>query len=284
MALGRGLGAILDEVGQAYESESEGFSSNASGQIREIDVEDIYPNPYQPRKYFDNEALIELAESIKEYGLLQPIVVIDKGDDEYLLVAGERRLRAHELAKFDTIKAIVADFNIDDTRLRELALIENIQRENLNSIELAHSYDELIKVYEITHDELSSVVHKSRSQITNTLRLLMLSDYVQKKLISSEISQGHAKILVGFDEKEQKRLVDTIIGQKLSVREAEILAKRLKNLPNNPLNPTQENGFMSERKEKFSKKLPFPFKLKNDAIEIKFKSEDEVEKFLSMLN
>ena len=284
MALGRGLGAILDEVGQAYESESEGFSSNASGQIREIDVEDIYPNPYQPRKYFDNEALIELAESIKEYGLLQPIVVIDKGDDEYLLVAGERRLRAHELAKFDTIKAIVADFNIDDTRLRELALIENIQRENLNSIELAHSYDELIKVYEITHDELSSVVHKSRSQITNTLRLLMLSDYVQKKLIGSEISQGHAKILVGFDEKEQKRLVDTIIGQKLSVREAEILAKRLKNLPNNPLNSTKENGFMRERKEKFSKKLPFPFKLKNDAIEIKFKSADEVEKFLSMLN
>jgi len=284
MALGRGLGAILDEVGQAYESESEGFSSNTSGQIREIDVEDIYPNPYQPRKYFDNEALLELAESIKEYGLLQPIVVIDKGDDEYLLVAGERRLRAHELAKFDTIKAIVADFNIDDTRLRELALIENIQRENLNSIELAHSYDELIKVYEITHDELSSVVHKSRSQITNTLRLLMLSDYVQKKLIGSEISQGHAKILVGFDEKEQKRLVDTIIGQKLSVREAEILAKRLKNLPNTPLNPIKENGFMSERKEKFSKKLPFPFKLKNDAIEIKFKSEDEVEKFLSMLN
>ncbi|MCK5855353.1 MAG: ParB/RepB/Spo0J family partition protein [Sulfurovaceae bacterium] len=284
MALGRGLGAILDEVGQAYENEAGSFSSNSSGQIREIDLDDISPNPYQPRKYFDKEALAELAESIKEYGLLQPIVVIDKGDDEYLLVAGERRLRAHELTELDTIKAIIADFNIDDARLRELALIENIQRENLNSIELAHSYDELIKVYEITHDELSSVVHKSRSQITNTMRLLMLSNYVQKKLINSDISQGHAKILVGFDENHQKKLVDTIIGQKLSVREAELLAKNSKNIEKLSLNPKKESSFINEHKEKFSGKLPFSFKLKNDTIEIKFKDEEEVEKFLSMLN
>jgi len=284
MALGRGLGAILDEVGQAYENEAGDFSSNSSGQIQEIDIDDISPNPYQPRKHFDKEALAELAESIKEYGLLQPIVVIDKGDDEYLLVAGERRLRAHELAEFDTIKAIIADVDIDDRRLRELALIENIQRENLNSIELAHSYDELIKEYDITHDELSSVVHKSRSQITNTLRLLMLSNYVQEKLINGYVSQGHAKILVGFDEREQKRLVDTIIGQKLSVREAEILAKNFKNLPNEPLTSKKYDGFIEGHEERISLKLPFPFKLKNDSIEIKFKDEKEVEKFLSMLN
>ncbi len=284
MALGRGLGAILDEVGQAYENEAGGFNSNSSVQILDIDIEDISPNPYQPRKHFDKEALSELAESIKEYGLLQPIVVIDKGDDEYLLVAGERRLRAHELAEFDTIKAIVADFNIDDARLRELALIENIQRENLNSIELAHSYDELIKEYNITHDELSAVVHKSRSQITNTLRLLILSNYVQKKLINGDISQGHAKILVGFDELEQKRLVDTIIGQKLSVRETELLAKNFKNLPNEPLDSKKYTGFIVSHEEKISGKLPFPFKLKNDTIEIKFKDEEEVERFLSMLN
>ena len=286
MALGRGLGAILDEVGQAYENEAGGLNVNSSGQIRELDIEDISANPYQPRKYFDEEALWELAESIKEYGLLQPIVVIDKGDDEYLLVAGERRLRAHELAELDTIKAIIADVDIDDARLRELALIENIQRENLNSIELAHSYDELIKVYNITHEELSSVVHKSRSQITNTLRLLMLSNYVQKKLISGVISQGHAKILVGFDNNEQKRLIDTVIGQKLSVRETEVLAKRLKNLPNDMLNSKKERDFItiSEHREKFSGKLPFQFKLKSDTIEIKFKNEEEVEKFLSMLD
>ena len=284
MALGRGLGAILDEVGQAYENETGGYSSNSSGQVREIELEDISPNPYQPRKYFDEEALHELCESIKRHGLLQPIVVIDKGDDEYLLVAGERRLKAHELAGFETIKAIIADVDIDEARLRELALIENIQRENLNSIELAHSYDELIKVYEITHDELSSVVHKSRSQITNTLRLLVLSKYVQKKLIEGSISQGHAKILVGFDEKEQKKLVDTIIGQKLSVREAELLAKKSKNLENEPLVSKKKSNFISKHQEGFSGKLPFSFKLKNDAIEIKFENEEEVQKFLSMLN
>ena len=284
MALGRGLGAILDEVGQAYENEAGDFSSNSSGQIREIDLEDISPNPYQPRKHFDKEALLELSESIKRHGLLQPIVVIDKGDDEYLLVAGERRLRAHELANFDTIKAIIADVDIDDARLRELALIENIQRENLNSIELAHSYDELIKVYDITHDELSLVVHKSRSQITNTLRLLILSNYVQKKLINGDISQGHAKIIVGFDVKEQKRLVDTIIGQKLSVREAEVLAKNSKNSSTEILSSKKEISFTTQHQEQFSGKLPFFFKLKGDAIEIKFKNEDEVEKFLSMLN
>ena len=284
MALGRGLGAILDEVGQAYENEAGSFNSNSSAQIRDIDIEYISPNPYQPRKNFDKEALSELAESIKEYGLLQPIVVIDKGDDEYLLVAGERRLRAHKLAGLDTIKAIVADFNIDDARLRELALIENIQRENLNAIELAHSYDELIKEYNITHDELSAVVHKSRSQITNTIRLLVLSNYVQKKLINGDISQGHAKILVGFGEDEQKRLVDTIIGQKLSVRESELLAKSSKNLPDKPLNSTKSLGFIGSHKEKLSQKIPFPFKLKNDTIEIKFKDDKEVEKFLSLLN
>jgi ParB family chromosome partitioning protein len=284
MALGRGLGAILDEVGQAYENETRDAISNTSGEVREIDLDDITPNPYQPRKYFDEEALLELSESIKQHGLLQPIVVVDKGDDEYILVAGERRLRAHELAAFDTIKAIIADVDIDDTKLRELALIENIQRENLNAIELAHSYDELIKVYEITHDELSTVVHKSRSQITNTLRLLVLSDYVQKKLIKGDISQGHAKILVGFKEKEQRLLVDTIIGQKLSVREAELLAKNSKNLNKEPMVLEKESGFMQEHSEKFSGKLPFPFKLKRDAIEIKFKNREEVERFLEMFN
>lgn len=284
MALGRGLNAILDEVGQAYENETGGSSANSTGQVREVDIEDISPNPYQPRKYFDKEALFELSESIKRHGLLQPIVVIDKGDDDYLLVVGERRLRAHELAGLATIKAIIADVDIDDARLRELALIENIQRENLNSIELAHSYDELIKVYDITHDELSSVVNKSRSQITNTLRLLILSKYVQKKLIDGSISQGHAKILVSFEDIEQKRLVDIIIGQKLSVREAEILAKNSKTLEKEPLILKKDSNFMSEHKDRFSGKLPFSFKLKNDTIEIKFKNEKEVEKFLSMLN
>lgn len=279
MALGRGLGAILEEVGQAYDNE---VAEASADQIREINVNAISANPYQPRKTFDKEALRELSESIKRHGLLQPIVVIEK-DDGYLLVAGERRLRAHKLAGLDTIKAVIADVEIDDAKLRELALIENIQREDLNAMELAHSYDELIKVYEITHDELSEVVNKSRSQITNTLRLLSLSSYVQKRLIDGAISQGHAKILVGFEEDDQKLLVDTIIGQKLSVRESEILAKNRKNRDEVDVTPKKKSSFIDNYKNSLKKTLPFAFKVKNNSLEINFKSDDEIEKFLKML-
>jgi len=281
MALGRGLGAILEEVGQAYDSEI-GTTNASSDQIREIDVNEITPNPYQPRKTFEKDALRELSESIQRHGLLQPIVVIEK-DDGYLLVAGERRLRAHKLANFETIKCVVADVAIDDAKLRELALIENIQRENLNAMELAHSYDELIKVYAITHDELSHVVNKSRSQITNTLRLLALIPYVQEKLTSGNISQGHAKILVGFNEKEQRVLVDTIIGQKLSVRETEQLAKNKKIQDEGPKSEEKKVNFITSYKRQFEEYLPFKIKLKNNSLEINFKNDDEIENFLKML-
>ena len=281
MALGRGLGAILEEVGQAYDNEV-GTANASANQVCEIDVNSISANPYQPRKRFEQEALHELTESIKRYGLLQPIVVIEK-DNGFLLVAGERRLRAHKLAGLDSIKAIIADVDIDDAKLRELALIENIQREDLNAMELAHSYDELIKVYEITHDELSEVVNKSRSQITNTLRLLALSSYVQNKLIEATISQGHAKILVGFDEDDQKLLVDTIIGQKLSVRESEALAKNKKNRDQSKVSPAKKTSFIENYKSSLTERLPFPFKVKNNSLEINFKSDAEIEKFLKML-
>jgi len=282
MALGRGLGAILDEVGQAYDSE---MGSSYEGEVvREVEVDEISPNPYQPRKTFDPVALQELADSIVRHGLLQPIVVIEK-DDGYLLVAGERRLRAHKLANLETIRCVIADVNIDDVKLRELALIENIQREDLNAIELAHSYDELIKVYEITHDELSTVVNKSRSQITNTLRLLALSSYVQEKLTMGIISQGHAKVLVGFSEKEQRVLVDTIIGQKLSVRESEMLAKKRKsNEDEEMLTPVKKvESFVNHYEQKIKERLPFAYKVKNNALEINFKDQEEIEKFLNML-
>jgi ParB family chromosome partitioning protein len=284
MALGRGLGAILEEVGQAYDSEMGGTSYTETDAIRDIDVNDITPNPYQPRKTFDKDALQELSDSIVRHGLLQPVVVVEK-DDGYLLVAGERRLRAHKLADLKTIKCVVADVDIDDVKLRELALIENIQRENLNSIELAHSYDELIKVYDITHDALSEVVNKSRSQITNTLRLLSLSNYVQKKLIDGLISQGHAKLLVGFDEKEQKVLVDTIIGQKLSVRESELLSKSKKDDESELVvfRKSKTTSFLVNYEKKIKEQLPFSVKVKNNALEINFKDIKEIEKFLNML-
>jgi len=284
MALGRGLGAILDEVGQAYDSEV-GSRSYDHDSVREIQVNEITPNPYQPRKTFDANALQELSDSIVKHGLLQPIVVIEK-DNGYLLVAGERRLRAHKLANLETIKCIIADVDIDDLKLRELALIENIQRENLNAIELAHSYDELIQVYKITHDKLSDVVHKSRSQITNTLRLLALSEYVQKKLIAGDISQGHAKLLVGFDEDNQRKLVDTIIGQKLSVRESELFIKKKKQRELEEFDSIpvlKKRSFVSDYENELQTKLPFGVKVKSNTLQINFKNDEEVKKFLNML-
>jgi len=284
MALGRGLGAILDEVGQAYDSEVNGSNYDTEA-VREISVDTISPNPYQPRKSFDAEALRELSNSIVKHGLLQPIVVIKK-DDGYLLVAGERRLRAHRLANLETIKCVVADVDIDEGKLRELALIENIQREDLNAIELANSYDELIQVYSITHDELSNVVHKSRSQITNTLRLLSLSKYTQDKLMDGAISQGHAKLLVSFDENTQRRLVDTVIGQKLSVRETELLVKKKKSENSEEIELTamkKNTSFMSGYEKTIQERLPFGVTVKNNTLQINFKDDKEVEDFLNML-
>ena len=286
MALGKGLGAILEEVGQAYEQEMVGSdqlkAENNNILVEELEVKNISANPYQPRKYFDEHALVELSESIKSHGLLQPIVVLEK-EDGYLLVAGERRLRAHKLANIEKIKAIIADVDIDSAKLRELALIENIQRENLNAIELANSYAELIEVHNITHEELSAVVHKSRSQITNTMRLLALSPYVQKKLLKGKISQGHAKVLIGLDPERQKVITDTIIGQKLSVRETEKIVKQDKQGKKSIKTVNTQTDWTDTYKDDLEKFLPFRYKIRSKKLEILFQDETELQKFIEII-
>ena len=219
MALGRGLDSILGDVEQAYNKELN------KELVAEIDIDRIQPNPFQPRRKFSDEALKELSQSIDRHGLIQPIIVIKDGSD-FILIAGERRLRATKLLGLSKIKAIVA--NIADKKLRELALIENIQRENLSPIELANAYQELINEYKITQETLSSIVKKSRTQITNTLRLLGLDEHTKSLIDDGKITQGHAKIMVGLSSQDQKLVADTIIGQKLSVRDTENLVKRLK--------------------------------------------------------
>jgi len=221
--LGRGLDAILGDVELAYTKELE---SGKKDMVLELEIDKIKPNPYQPREIFDESAIKELSQSIERHGLIQPIIVFEK-DDGYCLIAGERRLRATKLLNKKTIKAIVAD--IKSQNLRELALIENIQREDLNPVELAHSYKELIDEYQITQEDLSNIIKKSRSQITNTLRLLTLSKETMEALKENKISQGHAKVLVGLEKEEEIKVLNTIIGQKLNVRETENLVKRLKN-------------------------------------------------------
>ncbi len=277
-ALGRGLSAIIDDVEEAYRQDIQ----DSNDLVREIDVERITPNPFQPRTYFNEGALEELSESIKKHGLLQPIIVIEK-DGKYTLLAGERRLRATKLAGFKTIKAIVAD--IESKNLRELALIENIQREDLNPVELAISYKELIEEYSITQEELSSIIHKSRTQITNTLRLLSLSEKTKELLSNGKLSQGHAKVLVGLSELDEERVINTILGQKLSVRETESLVKKIKS-KEEVTSVNKKEIFIPKEinkvREKLSK-LGFKTKIFKNSVTITFDEDNKIEEFLKKL-
>ena len=282
MALGRGLGELLGEVESAYESSTR---SNKSG-VNRIDVSSIKANPNQPRKIFDEEKLSDLSESIKEHGLLQPIIVIENDDNSYTLVAGERRLRAHKLAKIDKIKAIIID--ADEFKLRELALIENIQRDDLNVIELAYCYAQLLNEHNITHEELSRKVFKSRTSITNTLRLLQLSSYVQQFLATDKISAGHAKVMLGLSNDEQKMVCDSIIGQKLSVRETEKLVKELKEKNSDKPKKNKEiSSYDINPLKNLMNKLQendLKVKVEKNYFKIEFNSQDDIEKISSYFN
>jgi ParB family transcriptional regulator, chromosome partitioning protein len=273
--LGRGLDALLGEIDEAYENEGTKKDS-----VLEISLKDIRPNPFQPRKTFDEESLQELSESIKNDGLLQPIVVTEDIDG-YVIVAGERRFRASKLAKLKTIRSIIV--NSDNDKMRQMALIENIQRDELNAIELAYAYSELIKIHEITHDELSGMIHKSRTHITNTIRLTQLSQKTQKALSEKKITAGHAKVLIGLDEKQQQLIVNSIIGQKLSVREVESMIKNMKetSLVAPKIKESISYDF-SSLKERFQT-LGYRSKFSQNKLTIEFEDENQIEQFLALL-
>ena len=277
--LGRGLEAILGDVELAYKAE---LNEGNSDMVKDIDLDLIVENPYQPRKNFDETALRELSESIKRHGLIQPIIVIEK-DGGYMLIAGERRFRATKLLGESRIKAIVAD--IESQSLRELALIENIQREDLNPIELANSYKELIDEYKITQDGLANIIHKSRVQITNTMRLLSLSAVTQEYIKEGKLTQGHAKVIVGLEPNDEKTAVDTIIGQRLSVRETENLVKNLKNkLPPKTALKLDERYLerLANLKEIFSK-FDVPVKIKGKKITIEFDDVADIDRLINKI-
>lgn len=215
--LGMGLSALLGEA-----SRPSAAPANHSGP-REVEIARIRPNPNQPRVQFDEDALDELAKSIAARGVLQPILLRASGDG-FEIVAGERRWRAAQRAQLHSIPAIVRD--IDDTSMAEIALIENIQRADLNAIEEAEGYRQLIERYGHTQDDVGRIVHKSRSHVANLLRLLDLPDPVQQALIRGEISMGHARAVATAEDPEG--LVAEIVAKGLSVRDAERLAKRAK--------------------------------------------------------
>ena len=219
--LGRGLAALLDEAVRPSMPPAEGSADEAARGVREIEVARIRPNPAQPRVRFDEEAIAELADSIRERGVLQPILVRPDGSD-FQLVAGERRWRAAQKARLHAIPAIVRE--ISDSIAAEIALIENIQRQDLNAVEEAEGYRKLIERHGHTQEEVAKLVHKSRSHVANLLRLLDLPAEVKQLLLRGDISMGHARAIATAPE--PAALAREIVEKGLSVRQAEALAKR----------------------------------------------------------
>ncbi len=274
--LGRGLGAILEDVEAGY------LKSIPQKGIKEIEIEKIKPNPFQPRKTFNEESIKELAASIQKHGLMQPIIVIEN-EGEYILVAGERRLRAVKSLGKENIKAIISDISLKD--LREYALIENIQREDLNAIEIAYSLKSLIDEFGFTHEELAKNLGKSRTYISNMLRLLNLPESVQDKLSQNKITYGHAKVLLGLKEDEINKAVEKIEKEHLNVRETEKYIKNLK---------TKENYTNKEKDEEFNKeileialkfkKIGLKVEIGKDYLKMKFKNETDLEKLKEFMD
>ena len=221
--LGKGLSALLEHAETDITSNrpSEAVKQVVGG-ISTIPVANIEANPFQPRNQFQKEPLMELANSIKEHGVIQPVTVRKMGRDRFQLISGERRFRASQIAGLEEIPAYVRIAN--DQTMLEMALVENIQRVDLNAIEVALSYERLIKECELTQEGLSEKVGKKRSTVTNYLRLLKLSDLVQLALMNKEISMGHARALLAAEnEKEQKKVLELILRDGLSVRQTEAL-------------------------------------------------------------
>lgn len=216
-ALGRGLDALIS---------TEKVNTAGSGSICEIAIEQIFPNPNQPRREFDESALQELSDSIRELGIVQPITLRDQGDGTYLIIAGERRWRASQMAGLKAIPAYVR--TVDDENMMEMALIENIQREDLNALEIALAYQHLLEQYNLTQERLSERVGKNRSTITNYLRLLKLPATIQMGLKDRRLDMGHARALLSInDPKLQIRAYNEIVSQGLSVHKVEEMVREL---------------------------------------------------------
>ncbi|MCK9451953.1 MAG: ParB/RepB/Spo0J family partition protein [Bacteroidales bacterium] len=260
-ALGRGLEAILRSPDTDITSAD--ISGNyVAGAIAEIDVSKIDANPFQPRSDFDDLALRELAASIKTQGVIQPVTVRKLGYDKYQLISGERRLRATKLAGIETIPVFIRVAN--DEQMLEMALVENIHRENLNAVEVAISYQRLIDECQLTQEKLSERVGKSRTTITNFLRLLKLPPEVQIALRDGHITMGHARALINLDDDNQQLIIlQQIIEDELNVRQVEALMRQLNN-------PTQKMA-----KPRAAKNV-LPEKLRQDIVQLEEKLETKV--------
>jgi len=282
--LGRGLSALFEseiEEDQVQEKPLKGEM------IENISVDQLNPGQYQPRKRFDEESLQELADSIIEQGLMQPIIV-RKSENNFEIIAGERRWRAAKLAKLETIPVIVREIN--DRTASVIALIENMQRVDLSSIEEAEGIKKMIDEFGMTHEEASDAVGKSRSAVSNLLRLLQLTDFVKDKLNLGDIDMGHARALISLSADQQNMVCQKIINEKLSVRKVEeLIQSGITKVNNKKISKdNNKNNDIEILQKEFSDKLGFPVTIENKnnnsgLIKIKYRNLDELDILLNKL-
>lgn len=280
--LGRGLENIFGEGLEQAILDIEGSVKDHPENAKEISLDEIRSNPHQPRKHFDAEKLQELATSIKEYGVFTPIIV-KKSVKGYELIAGERRTKAARLAGLETIPAIIVEY--DESQMMEVALIENIQREQLNVIEEAVAYNEIINRRGFTQAELAEKVGKSRSHITNTIRLLELPKFVREDLLNGHVTMGHVKPLIGLDEEKCQRIIDEIKLNNWSVRKVEEIVNNLKE-KQNTLGKTAKQASTNRYsvvEEYARQRLGTKVTVKGSELKIKFNGDRDLNRILEIL-
>lgn len=284
--LGKGLEAIFGgNVDELFADIQKGKNNDEVevNNICDIKIDEIRPNPHQPRKEFDEGSLNELAESIKVHGVFNPITVV-KDANGYVLVMGERRLRASKLAHKTTIPAYVVDY--DDKQMMELALLENTQRADLNIIEIGETYQKLIDKYNYTQDELAKRVGKSRESITNTLRLLRLPSEIQKMVVDKKLTNGHVRAILPLDEDLQLEIAKQAVDEGLSVRKVEELVKKIKN-NNEEKKKNKEksiNPFYKHLAQNMQSKLGTKVDVNNKQIVIRFDGDDDLNRILELID
>ena len=283
-ALGRGLEELFNNEVLDYSTvEKNILSETPKDEIIMIPLEELRSNPYQPRKVFDQEALEELASSIKEHGVFQPIIA-KKSIKGYEIIAGERRVKASRMAGLKEIPAIIRNFT--DTQMMEIALLENLQREDLSAIEEANAYRKLQETLSLTQDDLAKRLGKSRSHITNILGLLSLPQSIQEDVNNKKISMGHARVLSKFDNpEEQRRIADRIIQEGLSVRQLEDISQEPTIIKTNPQRAkTKEPNEYTYLQNELSEKLGTKVVIHKNKIEIRFVNNNDLNRLLEYMN
>ena len=282
-ALGRGLEELFNNEPLAYDKmEEKILTETPKEEITTVKLEELRSNPYQPRQVFDQTALEELSNSIKEHGVFQPII-IKKSIKGYEIIAGERRVKASKMAGLEEIPAIIRDFT--DEEMMEIALLENLQRENLSAIEEANAYKKLLDQLNLTQENLAKRLGKSRSHITNMIGLLTLPEDIQKEISLKRISMGHARVLSKLDNKEQQRaLANKIIKQDLSVRQLEDLTQSKEKYIRTHKIKTTKNNEYKYLEDDLTEKLGTKVKIKSNKLEIKFVNNKDLNRLLEIMN